>query len=92
MEERNNGKKKFGFVKKEQQSASEIGKTEQQEAAAGKSSRAKRPKKKRIGLRILGAFGTLCLVGVLSLSLFVGIFMTYVDTVLRGHVEVDLSE
>ena len=67
--------------------------------AAGETPRSARNKKvkkertkKRWGLRILGAIGTLCLVGVLTAAMFVYIFMYYVDNSLRGHVEVDLSE
>ena len=77
--EENNSKKR---ISRKEQSASN--KKEKKERGA-------RPKK-RWGLRILGAFGTLILVGVLTASMFVWIFMKYVDTSLRGHVEVDLSE
>ena len=60
--------------------------------SAGNKRKKKEHKKKRWGLRILGAIGTLCLVGVLTAGMFVYIFMYYVDNSLRGHVEVDLSE
>ena len=59
--------------------------------AEPRAKRAKRTKKPLI-LRILGAIGTLCLVGVLTLAIFVGIFFKYIDTAIRGHVEVDLTE
>lgn len=36
--------------------------------------------------------GTLVLVVALTAAIFAGIFMKYVDTSLRGHVEVDMSE
>lgn len=36
--------------------------------------------------------GTILLVTVLTSAIFVGIFMTYVNTSLKGHVEVDMSE
>jgi len=54
----------------------------------------KRPKaeKKPLGRRIGIVIGTLCLVGVLTAAMFVGIFMIYVNTALKGHVEVDLTE
>ena len=56
-----------------------------------KKERSGKPRK-RWGLRILGVIGTLMLVGVLTAAMFVGIFMKYIDTAMRGHVEVDLSE
>ena len=60
-------------------------------AAETRVSRTKRTKKS-VGRRILGAIGTLCLVGVLTLAIFVGIFFKYIDTAIRGHMEVDLTE
>ena len=51
----------------------------------------KRRKKRSVIGRIFGAIGTLVLVGVLTVAIFVGIFMTYVNKNLRGHVEVDVA-
>lgn len=90
MEERNNGKKEKRIAKKDQQSASKISKQEKKEAAA-KQPRTKEQKKAR-RRKVWAVIGTLCLVGVLTMAIFVGIFVTYVNTVLKGHVEVDLSE
>ena len=42
--------------------------------------------------KVWGVIGTIMLVGVLTMAIFVGIFMTYVNTSLKGHVEVDMSE
>ena len=42
--------------------------------------------------RVWGVIGTIMLVGVLTMAIFVGIFMTYINKSLKGHVEVDMSE
>ena len=42
--------------------------------------------------RVWGVIGTIVLVGVLTMAIFVGIFMTYINKSLKGHVEVDMSE
>ncbi|MBQ3532551.1 MAG: transglycosylase domain-containing protein [Oscillospiraceae bacterium] len=79
MEERNNSRKKGS--PEEEQSAKQTGK------------KARRPKKKRrIFLKILAAIGTLILVGAMAAAIFVNIFLKYIDTTMRGHVEVDLTE
>ena len=49
-------------------------------------------KGRRIGRTAGIVLGTILLVIVLTSSIFVGIFMTYVNTSLKGHVEVDMSE
>ena len=79
--EENNGKKRERLSRREQSASNRKEKKE----------RGTKPKK-RWGLRILGGIGTLILVGALTASMFVWIFLKYVDTSLRGHVEVDLSE
>ena len=61
---------------------------ENQPQSAGKKTR----KKRSVVGRIFGVIGTLFLVGILTAGMFVGIFMYYVETSLKGHVEVDLSE
>ncbi len=52
-------------------------------------------KRKRSGKQIAGTilkvFGTLCLVGVLTIGIFAWIFMTYVRTSLAPELEVDLD-
>ena len=48
--------------------------------------------KKALHRRIWIGIGTVFLVMILSASMFVGIFMMYVNTKLKGHVEIDLSE
>jgi len=66
---------------------------EEEQSANQTEKRARAPKKKRrIGLKILGVIGTLMLVGVLTAGIFVNIFLKYIDTAMRGHVEVDLTE
>ena len=69
-------------------------KKDRRQSASDKKAKKERGGKprKRWGLRILGVIGTLMLVGVLTAAMFVGIFMKYIDTAMRGHVEVDLSE
>ena len=51
----------------------------------------KRRKKRGVLRKILFWVGTLILVGILTVAMFVGIFMTYVDKSLKGHVEVDID-
>ena len=41
--------------------------------------------------RVWGVIGTIVLVGVLTMAIFVGIFMTYINKSLKGHVVVDMS-
>ena len=66
---------------------------EKEQSANQTEKKARRPKKKgRIFLKILGAIFTLILVGALSAAIFVNIFLKYIDTTMRGHVEVDLTE
>ena len=74
----------------EEKNGKKLGRKAKQEQSAGNNNAGK--PKKRVGLRILGVLGTLMLVGVLTAAMFVGIFMYYVETALKGHVEVDLSE
>ena len=86
-----------GLVKKAQQSALAISSKAKDEIQKAKSPKGEKkprtPEQKRQRRRkIWQAVGTVCLVGVLSLVLFAGIFMIYVNTVLKGHVELDLSE
>lgn len=51
------------------------------------------PQEKRsIGKKIAFWVGTVCLVGVLTIAIFVGIFLFYVNHDLKGKVEVDMSE
>ncbi len=74
----------------EEKNGKKLGRKVKREQSAGNNNAGK--PKKRVGLRILGVLGTLMLVGVLTAAMFVGIFMYYVETALKGHVEVDLSE
>ena len=60
----------------------------EQSARTGK----KTGKGRRIGRTVGIVLGTILLVIVLTSSIFAGIFMTYVNTSLKGHVEVDMSE
>ena len=49
-------------------------------------------KKHPVARKIAFWIGTVCLVGILTIAMFVGIFMFYVNNSLRGKVEVDMSE
>ena len=60
----------------------------EQSAKTGKKSGKGRRVVRTIGI----VLGTILLVTVLTSAIFVGIFMTYVNTSLKGHVEVDMSE
>ena len=54
------------------------------------------PKKKKSGggrgKTVLKVLGTLCLVGVLTVAIFIGIFLTYVETVLAPDLQVNLDD
>ncbi len=60
-----------------------------------KSAEAATPRKKKKKHTALKNFffwlGTIFLVGILTAAMFVGIFMTYVNKSLKGHVEVDIT-
>lgn len=60
----------------------------EQSAKTGKKS----GKGRRVGRTIGIVLGTILLITVLTSAIFAGIFMTYVNTSLKGHVEVDMSE
>ncbi|MBQ0038538.1 MAG: transglycosylase domain-containing protein [Clostridiales bacterium] len=50
--------------------------------------RQKRNRRRKIGFWV----GTICLVAVLTIAIFAGIFMFYINHSLKGNVEVDMSE
>ena len=52
----------------------------------------RRPRKKKRGVTVLGVIGTLALVGVLTVAIFTWIFMRWVNTSLKGNVEVYIDE
>lgn len=89
--EENKQPKKEGFKSKIQKRANQIGKK-----GNGESKQPKQPRtpqeKKATHRKIWLGIGTVFLVGILSLTMFAGIFMMYVNTKLKGHVEIDLSE
>ena len=74
-------KQKRGLFGRPQQSAGENVRHETQKAP--------RPRKKGRAGRIIG---TILLVMVLTVIIFTGIFMTWINTSLKGHVEVYLDE
>ena len=77
-------KKRRGLFGRPQQSAGQRADEPYQEPQ-----RAPRPKKKgRVG-RVIG---TIVLVMVLTAVIFTGIFLTWINTSLKGHVEVYLDE
>ena len=79
-----NKKKRSGLFGRPQQSAGH-----RQEETHQETPRAPRPKKKgRAGFII----GTILLVMVLTVAIFTGIFMTWINTSLKGHVEVYVDE
>ena len=61
------------------------------EPAERRSDAGRGKRKKHTGRKVLFWIGTLCLVGILTAAIFVGIFLTYVNRSLKGHVEVDVS-
>ena len=61
------------------------------EPAERRSDAGRGKRKKLTGRKVLFWIGTLCLVGILTAAIFVGIFLTYVNRSLKGHVEVDVS-
>ena len=68
------------------------GERAQQSAQASSGSRPKKSRKKRSAVKnVFFWIGTLALIGILTVAMFVGIFMTYVDKSLKGHVEVDID-
>ena len=77
-------KKRRGLFGRPQQSAGQRAEEPRQE-----QQHTPRPKKKGRAGKIIG---TIVLVGVLTMAIFVGIFMTYINKSLKGHVEVDMSE
>ena len=76
-------KKKRGLFGRPQQSAGH-----RSEAAPPQEHAPRKKKKGRVGFII----GTVALVAVLTIAIFVGIFMTWVNTSLKGHVEVYIDE
>ena len=96
-----NPKKKLSeLAGKAKQSANQIAKKAQKGASqAADKIKSKEPKqplsaaqKRSRGRKIWAALGTVCLVGVLTMAIFVGLFMHYINTTMKGHVELDLSE
>ncbi len=91
LEERNRKKRSGSFTRKVRESAGSVQKKLHKDPAAPK----KTPNTKKKGDRSKKVWfwvGTVCLVGVLTLAIFAGFFMIYINTVLKGHVEVDVSE
>ena len=76
-------KKRRGLFGRPQQSAGQRNDEAHQEAQQP------RPKKKGKAGRIIG---TIVLVMVLTMVIFTGIFMTWINTSLKGHVEVYIDE
>ena len=64
----------------------------EQAAPRQEQTAARRPRKKKKGVTVLGVIGTLALVGVLTVAIFSWIFMRWVNTSLKGHVEVYIDE
>ena len=77
MEEKNNSQGKRAI----QQSARD---------SAGNSPK-RRKKKRSAAKNVLFWIGTLMLIGILTVAMFVGIFLTYVNRSLKGHEEVDIT-
>ena len=87
MEKPNHERKSRGFREKLQQSAKNITSRER------KAKSPKTPAQKRATRRkVWGVIGTICLVGVLTITIFVGIFMYYVNKTMKGSIEVPMSE
>ena len=87
MEKPNHERKSRGFREKLQQSAKNITSGER------KAKSPKTPAQKRATRRkVWGVIGTICLVGVLTIMIFVGIFMYYVNKTMKGSIEVPMSE
>ena len=87
MEKPNHERKSRGFREKLQQSAKNITSGER------KAKSPKTPAQKRATRRkVWGVIGTICLVGVLTITIFVGIFMYYVNKTMKGSIEVPMSE
>ena len=87
MEKPNHERKSRGFREKLQQSAKNITSRER------KAKSPKTPAQKRATRRkVWGVIGTICLVGVLTIAIFVGIFMYYVNKTMKGSIEVPMSE
>lgn len=64
----------------------------QQSARDSAGNSPKRRKKKRSAAKnVLFWIGTLMLIGILTVAMFVGIFLTYVNRSLKGHEEVDIT-
>ena len=68
-----------------------VKKTGQQSAQSSAGSRPRKKKKRSTLKNVLFWIGTLMLIGVLTITMFVGIFMTYVNKSLKGHEEVDIT-
>ena len=87
MEKPNHERKSRGFREKLQQSAKNITSGER------KAKSPKTPAQKRATRRkVWGVIGTICLVGVLTIAIFVGIFLYYVNKTMKGSIEVPMSE
>ena len=65
-------------------------------SASSERKRSTPKKKKKSGggraKTVLKVLGTLCLVGVLTIAIFTGIFLTYVKTVLAPDLQVNLDD
>ena len=91
MEERNQKKNSGSFTRKVRESADGIKHKLRKDPTAPKKTPNTQKEKGR-AKKVWFWVGTVCLVGVLTLAIFAGFFMIYINTVLKGHVEVDVSE
>ncbi len=91
MGERNNKKKSESLVSKMRASVGGIKEKLHKDPNAPKKTPKAESKTGR-AKKVWFWVGTVCLVGVLSLAIFAGFFMIYINTVMKGHVEVDVSE
>ena len=92
MDSKNPKKKLNELVNKAKQSANQISNKAKEKAAPKEKKPLTAGEKRRRDRKIWAAVGTVCLVGVLTMAIFVGIFMHYINTTMKGHVELDLSE
>lgn len=91
MEERNDKKKSESLTRKVRKSTEKIKNKARKDPNAPKktpNSEKKTGRSKKVWFWV----GTVCLVGVLTMAIFAGFFMIYINTVMKGHVEVDVSE
>ena len=91
MDNKNPKKKLNELANKAKQSANQISNKAKEKVAPKEKKPMTAGEKRRRGRKIWAAVGTVCLVGVLTMAIFVGIFMHYINTTMKGHVELDLS-